>query len=149
MKDQSQRTKKDRRQKPTPFLSRYTFRGRRMKARRTDDSQNYYVDRYAYKYLFLILGIVTLSILDAYFTLNILRGGGIELNPFMDFLISRNSKLFLVVKLFLTVTCVVFFLIHKNFRIFGWLRMATFLYAVFSLYLILIIYEIYLIVTYL
>ncbi len=149
MKNSQQRTEKDRRKTPTPFFGRNTLRGRRMQARRGDENSNYYVDRYEYKYLFLILGLVLLSILDAYFTLNILQGGGIELNPLMEFLISRNSKLFLGVKVFLTAFCILFFLIHKNFYIFGRLRMSAILNTVFLLYITLIIYEIYLIITYL
>ncbi len=149
MTNKKQRSDKDRRKNPTPFISRYILKGRRMKARREEEAENYYVDRYEYKYLFLIIAIVTLSISDAYITLNLLKGGGMELNPFMEFLIYTNSSLFLVIKIFLTASCVLFFLIHKNFRVFGRLRIVNMMYSAFILYVVLIVYEVYLIVTYL
>ncbi len=150
MTSKKQRSDKDRRKNSTPLFSRYTLSGRRMKARREkEEEENYYVDRYEYKYLILIVAIVTLSISDAYFTLNLLQGGGIELNPFMAILISVNSNLFLVIKIFLTAGCVLFFLSHKNFRVFGRLRIVNMMYTVFILYVVLIVYEVYLILTYL
>ncbi len=149
MMNKKLRSDKDRRKNPTPLFSRYILKGRRMKARREEEAENYYVDRYEYKYLFLIIAIVTLSISDAYITLNLLKGGGIELNPFMEFLISTNSRLFLAIKIILTAGCVLFFLIHKNFRVFGRLRIVNMMYTVFILYVVLIVYEVYLIVTYL
>jgi len=149
MTNKKQRFDKDRRKNPTPLFSRYILKGRRMKARREEEAENYYVDRYEYKYLFLIIAIVTLSISDAYITLNLLQSGGIELNPFMEFLISKNSSLFLFIKIFLTAGCVLFFLIHKNFRVFGRLRIVNMMYTVFILYVVLIVYEVFLIVTYL
>ena len=150
MTSKKQRSDKNRRKNSTPLFGRYTLSGRRMKARREkEEEKNYYVDRYEYKYLILIVAIVTLSISDAYFTLNLLEGGGIELNPFMAILISANSNLFLVIKISLTAGCVLFFLSHKNFRVFGRLRIVNMMYTVFILYVVLIVYEVYLILTYL
>ena len=141
---QERRSDIERRKRPTPLFSRYAFHGRRMHSRREDNSHDYYVDRYGYKYLFLILGIVCLSILDAYLTLNLLRGGGIELNPFMSLLINQNAMLFLTVKIIITSICILFLLMHKNFRFYGTIRMNRIIYVVFSLYVVLIVYEIYL-----
>ena len=138
------RTGAERRKKPTPLFNRFAFRGRRMHSRREEDAQDYYVDRYAYKYMFWILGIVVFSILDAFLTLNLLQGGGIELNPFMSVLIDKNATLFMVVKISITALCILFLLTHKNFRFYGRIRMDYFIYTVFSLYVILIFYEVYL-----
>lgn len=140
---------KDRRQRPTPAFSRYTFRGRRRHQRREEEGQDYYIDRYPLRYLFLVLGVVLLSSLDAYLTLNLLQRGGVELNPFMSFLIERNATLFMTVKFAITSICLVFLLLHKNFHIFGRVKIAYFIYGVFSLYVLLILYETYLYVRHL
>jgi hypothetical protein len=147
--DQDKRTGPGRRQRPTPLFSRFAFRGRRMHSRRKENDQNYYVDRYGFKYLFWILGIIILSIFDAYLTLNLLQRGGTELNPFMSMLIDKNSMLFMAVKIAITSICILFLLIHKNFRFFGKIRLNHFIYSVFSLYVVLIVYEVYLYVTHL
>ncbi|MEE9168921.1 MAG: DUF5658 family protein [bacterium] len=120
-----------------------------MHSRRKENDQNYYVDRYGFKYLFWILGIIILSIFDAYLTLNLLQKGGTELNPFMSMLINKNSMLFMAVKIAITSICILFLLIHKNFRFFGKIRVNYFIYSVFSLYVVLIVYEVYLYVTHL
>lgn len=76
------RVLKDRRKKPTPILSRYTFWGRRKDFRRKSDKERGgYVDRYSPGILFFMTLIVGLNILDAIFTTMILDLGGYELNP--------------------------------------------------------------------
>ncbi len=131
----------DRRRKPTPPISRYTFRGRRVHARRAGEDRNYYVDRYESRYLFIILGVLLLSILDAYLTLNLLRHGGIELNPIMNLLIRHDPVLFLCIKFGITGLGITFLLIHKNFHLFGHFPVARVIYLVFLGYLFLIAYE--------
>ena len=113
-----------------------------MRARRAEEDRNYYVDRYETHYLLVILGVLLLSIFDAYLTLNLLRYGGIELNPIMNFLIQRDPVLFLAIKFGITGGGIVFLLIHKNFHILGHLRVARIIYAFFLGYLLLIVYEV-------
>lgn len=143
------RIQTDRRKKPTPPISRFTLRGRRFEIRRAEDDRDYYTDRYPYNYLFLILGVVLLSTLDAILTLHLLRGGGVELNPLMSILIEKNASLFMAVKLFMTSICLIFLLVHKNFHVFGNFKIAYFIYSVFLMYILLICYEIYLYVRHL
>jgi hypothetical protein len=72
----------DRRQKPTPILSRYTLSGRRCSFRRTEDQRRGgYVDRYGQRLFFCLLLIVGFNILDTFFTIMILESGGLEVNP--------------------------------------------------------------------
>lgn len=143
------RTQTDRRQKPTSPVSKFTLRGKRTEIRRAEDDRDYYTDRYAYSYLFLVLGVVLFSTLDAILTLHLLKGGGVELNPLMSILINKNASLFMTIKLSMTSICLIFLLVHKNFHVFGNFKIAYFIYTVFLIYVLLICYEIYLYVRHL
>jgi len=134
---------RDRRAKPTLPISHYSIIGRRIKSRRIVDDKNYYVDKYEFRYLILIISILILCVLDVYFTLKLLQLGAVELNPIMSILIKKNPFLSLVVKYIITAGCLFFLLIHKNFKIFGRLKARSLIYLVLSLYFILMLYEIY------
>ncbi len=137
------RVYQDRRISPTKPFSKYTLWGRRKKARRQHEDHNYYVDRYELPYLFIIAAILLLCILDAYLTLTFMRYGGKELNPFMLALMDRNIGLAMVIKYLITVGCLVFFLLHKNFKILGRLKINSMIYGVLCLYVALVGVEIY------
>lgn len=134
---------KDRRSKATKPISRYSFRGRRKKARRSDEIDNYYVDQYQWSYLLFIGLIMLFCTLDIYLNSKILQSGGYEMNRLMAIFTEKNFILAWVVKVLITVGCSIFLLIHKNFRIFGLIKTHFFIYAIFSIYFILIIYESY------
>jgi hypothetical protein len=95
------RSQTDRRQKPTPMLSRYAFfRGRRSSFRRRGDQlRGGYVDRYGHRLLTVLLWIVVLNIFDALFTHMILACGGTELNPIAGWAITTFGNHFIVWKL--------------------------------------------------
>ena len=135
------RRRPDQRSVPTRPLSRHSLRGRRKKARRQEEDSNYYVDRYEPHYLILISLILILCILDAYFTLKIIDLGGKELNRFMLVFINTKPVAALVFKYLVTAVSIVFILIHKNFLVFGRLRVSSLIYVFFSVYLTLIAYE--------
>ena len=137
----------DRRRTPTKPFSRYTLGGRRMKSWREADT-NYYVDRYETKYFALICAVLLLCVLDAYFTIRILHFGGTELNTLMLFLIDRNPALAIIAKYLGLAVSIVILLIHKNYIVFGRLKVRYLLYAVFVLYGILVSYEAYAVLTY-
>lgn len=90
----------------------------------------------------LALGIVLLSITDAYFTLYFLDQGGEELGPFVNYLVQQGELLFFVVKLLITTAAVLFVLMHKNFVIFKYFFGYHGLYVMLLSYVILITYEI-------
>ena len=138
----------DRRTKPTSPISRYSFLGRRKENRRTYENQNYYVDQYELKYWIVVLFILILCITDAILTLKLLQHGGIEMNPFMAYLIKKDAALFLIVKILITSVNVVILLVHKNFHVFGNLKISYIIYSVFFIYFLLILYEIFLFLRY-
>lgn len=106
----------DRRRRPTPPISRYTFlRGRRRARRRVEDPPSYYVDRLGGETWLVLLSIFLFQILDANLTLAHLRRGGAELNPLMRELIVRDQRLFVIVKLGVSALGLGFLGVHKNF----------------------------------
>jgi hypothetical protein len=131
----------DRRLNSTRSISVYTLRGRRKKARRVEEAENYYVDRYELRYLFLIISILILCFLDAFLTIILLQLGAEELNPFMLIFIEKNLVLSMVVKYMMTALSLICILMHKNFRIFRNLRVHSLIYFVLTLYVALVLFE--------
>lgn len=106
----------DRRSRPTPMLSRYTFRGRRRGARRTEEAGGIYVDRYRADELMLVGLIFTASIVDLLATLAHLEAGGGEANPLWSSVIARAGITgFAFAKVFVTGIPLLFLLLHSRF----------------------------------
>lgn len=113
------RSETDRRKKPTPILSRYTFfYGRRGHFRRREDRlRGGYVDRYGHRLFTVLIGIVVLNIFDALFTHMILYGGGTELNPVAEWAITLFGHHFIVWKLAVVGFALLLLCVHSKFRI--------------------------------
>lgn len=107
--------KGDRRRHPTPFLSRYTFTGRRRTARRNSERYNYYIDRIGWKVWTIIVIVFILSVSDSLFTIHFLRKGYLEINPLMNVAILIGKPVFILSKYILTVTGILVLGLHKNF----------------------------------
>lgn len=112
------RNRPDRRQRPTPFLSRYTFWGRRKRNRRESDPQkNYYVDRIGGRYMAAIIVIFVLSVADSLFTVYHIEKGGVrEVNPLLNAFLFNNAY-FLIVKYILTLVGIIALCLHKFFTL--------------------------------
>jgi len=112
------RDRPDRRQQPTPALSRYTVLGSRRRNRRaTDPSRRYHVDRADGSWLRALLVIVALIVLDATLTLHILANGGAEVNPIMNWVYGQGWGWFMTVKVLTAVIAFPTFTAHRYFRI--------------------------------
>ncbi len=137
----------DRRRRPTPPISRYTFRGRRRGSRRTSDPRwNYYVDRPGTTAWLSVGLLVLLSSLDAIFTVHLLRLGGYEMNPFMRFILRFGHGPFLAVKYGLTGLGAFILLIHKNFYLWSpTFSVRNIVRFFIGMYLALVVYEIFLV----
>lgn len=144
--DSEDKTLPERRQSPTKPISRYMLKGRRMRSWREDDV-NYYVDRYGPKLFAVISAILLMGVLDAYLTIRILHLGGSELNALMRWMLDHNPELAIVLKYLVLAASVVILVIHKNFVVFGRLRIRSVLLAIFILYAVLIAYEAYVVLT--
>lgn len=126
----------DRRRHPTPLLSRFTLRGRRLRFRRdTDTLAGRYIDRSTGRHLLLILLLVIFITLDAASTLFIIEHGGSEVNPLMDNTLQRGVGWFLLVKLGPLPVAFTLLSVHRYFR---WVRLAlgllVLVYGVLMLY---------------
>lgn len=101
-----------------------------------------YVDVHEPLLLFLSLGIVAMSVMDAFLTLSLLHLGAEEANPFMALLLEHSVTMFLAVKYAATALGVVSLVMHKRYtvlRIFDGYRL---LGAVFVMYVGLMCYEV-------
>ena len=109
----------DRRQRPTPMLSRYAlFGGRRRTVRRDEEREGAFVDVHGPRILLMTVSIVALNLLDAWFTLLFLSHGGQELNPMVQFVLDLGGHPwpFLLLKT-VGIGCLCAFLVlTKNFR---------------------------------
>ena len=107
----------DRRKRPTPMISKYTFfGGRRKSGRRDGETENVYVDVYSPKLVALLLLFFALTVVDSVSTLIYLGKGGRELNPIAQWMIDQGSVFFVVLKGVLSGVCLLFVMLHKNFR---------------------------------
>jgi hypothetical protein len=106
----------DRRQRPTPMVSRYTFfGGRRRAGRRGGETENVYVDVYNPRLVALLLLFFALTVIDSVSTLIYLGKGGRELNPLAQWMIDQGGTFFVVAKGVVSGLCLLFVMLHKNF----------------------------------
>ena len=109
----------DRRRRPTPMFSRYVlWGGRRRHVRRTEEREGAFVDVHSAGVFVIVVGIVALNLLDAWFTLLFLSHGGQELNPMVQLVLDMGGHPwpFLLLKT-VGIGCLCAFLVlTKNFR---------------------------------
>ena len=137
----------DRRQRPTPFISRYTFLGgqRRAIRRKEDLKKNYFVDIYSTKLLVIILSILILSLFDSCLTLSLIKENlAIEANPIMASYLDFGELSFLAGKFMITTVSVIILCICKNFPF-----IRFFLASALIVYMAIVAYELSIIITHL
>ncbi len=144
-RDFERRTDTNRRKKTTPPLFIGRHRGRRIQGRRNGEYVNSYVDRYEPSFFFIAISIALFSCFDAFFTLQLLQQGkAVEANPVMLHFIEMGLYPFLIAKIVLTSSSLLFLVVHKNFHI-KTVPVSRIIYVFFIAYTLLIIYEITLI----
>ena len=133
------RVRKDRRKKPTPALSWYTFFGRRRGfRRRSDQKKGGYVDRYSSElFLFLVL-ILGLNILDVLFTMIILDDKGWEFNPVVWSVMNIHGDAFWIWKFAIVSFSLTLLCLHSKFR-----PVKQIIMGLSLIYLLTILYEAY------
>lgn len=139
--NEERRTVTDRRKKPTPGLSRYTFLGRRQTIRRKEDRlKGGYVDRYSPKLFFLLVLILGLNVLDALFTMMILDLSGLEANPVVRSVMALHGEKFWIWKFGIVAASLVMLCLHSKFR-----RVREIIIGLSAVYLMVILYQVWLI----
>ncbi len=107
----------DRRRRPTPMLSWYSFfGGRRRAGRREGEIENVFVDVYSLSLCLLLLFFFALTVVDSVSTLVYLGKGGRELNPVAQWMIDQGPAFFVLCKGVLSGLCLLFVMMHKTFR---------------------------------
>ena len=110
------RRQTDRRRRPTPWLSRWTLVGRRRGGRREGEKQGLYVDRYGPWEWTAVAALLVLCIADLLLTLDVLRKGGSEANPLMQWALDQGVPVFVGLKLGLTLLGALVLLVRVRFR---------------------------------
>jgi hypothetical protein len=108
---------RDRRAAPTPMLSRYTFLGgRRRSGRRDGEVEDQFIDVYNPAIVYLLILFFALTVIDSVSTLVYLGKGGREMNPVAQWMIDRGPTFFIMTKGVLSAACLMFVMLHKNFK---------------------------------
>jgi hypothetical protein len=122
---------------------RWSYRGRRKSIRRTADSSRVILDWYHPSLLFFIVTTYLLSGIDAILTLTLLEMGvATEANPFMQILLAENVRLFAGVKSLVTGVGLICLALYSNHCLFTRLRVDRLIYALFTMYCVLVAYEV-------
>ena len=104
----------ERRQRPTPMFSRYTFFGGRRGAHHGFEA---YVDIYDLPHAFLVLLFFSLTVFDSLATVYYIDYCyGSEANPLAQKLLDLGSVAFVFAKGIPTACLLLFVMLHKNFR---------------------------------
>ena len=108
----------ERRQRPTPMVSRFTFfGGKRKQSRSPEESHDTYVDVYDSRLVVLVLVFFALTIFDAIATVYYIdHARGTEANPIADWMLRQGRPFFVMAKGVPTALLLLFVMIHKNFR---------------------------------
>lgn len=125
----------DRRVRATPMFSRFLFWGQRRSGRRDGEREKVYVDRPGGWSIAAFIVIVGLSLLDATFTLYLLKRGAEEANPVMRAALHLGDQAFVLIKIGVTALAAGFLMVHKNWPL-GRLCLAVALlgYSALTLY---------------
>ena len=112
------RISKDRRTRPTPPLSWFTFFGKRRHIRREEDRPiSPYVDRHSSVVFFFLVLILGLNILDSLFTMMILDLKGREANPIVRAVMDIYGSNFWLWKFGIVSLCTILLCMHSRHRV--------------------------------
>jgi Domain of unknown function (DUF5658) len=116
------------------------FSPRRRVGRRADDHE-VPVDFHDPRLLVPAVGLLLLSIVDAFLTVRLMGDGAEEANPLLAFVLSEHPRLFATVKMALTGLGVLLLVALARARVFKVVRVSLFLYGLVATYVALVAYE--------
>jgi len=117
------------------------IRSRRRDTRRDNEEAPLYTDWHHPWLFFLATGTMILSCMDAFFTLQLLDRGAIELNPVMATMIGKGTLAFAATKMLLTGLGILVLVFLSQTRMFNLMRTGLVLTVFFSGYACLVCYE--------
>ncbi len=116
-------------------------RSRRRDTRRDDEDAPLYTDWHHPWLFFLATGTMLLSCMDAFFTLQLLDRGAIEVNPVMAAMIGQGTLAFAATKMLLTGLGILILVFLSQTRMFNLMRTGLVLTVFFTFYACLVCYE--------
>ena len=117
------------------------LRSRRRDTRRTSEGEAIFTDYHHPWLFFMATGIMVLSGVDAFFTLQLLDLGAVEINPIMAAVIGQGTVTFAVTKMLLTSFGILALVFLARRMFLQRIRTGLILTIFFSFYAILVCYE--------
>ena len=115
---------------------------RRRPARRLEDGRFHVLDWHATHLWAVSIGILILSVADAFLTLRLMSAGAVEANPFMALFVGGNVAVFASLKMALTGVCVALMVLLAGYRFMRLVRVEVILYCILLGYVALIGHEV-------
>jgi hypothetical protein len=142
LSDAERRDRADRRNRHWWSVLYGSFKPRRRRPpRRLSDLRFHSLDWHAAHLLAVAIGILLLSVADAFMTVTLLSGGAVEVNPIMATVVYKSALMFAVVKMAMTSMGVVLMVILARYRFMRVVRVDVVMYAVLATYAVLLAYE--------
>jgi len=116
-------------------------RSRRRAHRRQHEAEPVFSDWHHPWLFFLATGTMLLSSMDAFFTLQLLEKGAVEVNPIMAMVMGHSTAVFAITKMLLTGLGILALVFMARSRVFNRVRTGIFLTVFFSFYCCLVCYE--------
>lgn len=135
------RSQSDRRTFTLSTAIKSITQSRRKHHRRYDESPDAQRDWYHPRLFALVIGVMLLSMLDAFFTLNLLARGAIETNPVMDYFLNIGVSAFVISKMILTGSCIIFLTALSSYLFLNRFMIGKLITMSFIGYMVLISYE--------
>jgi hypothetical protein len=134
----------DRRRRPTGPVDAFRSTSRRIRVRRKADRLvAHFLDQFDAFTLAVIVAVLGLTLVGGVLTIELLDTNSEECNPLMEHLLTRGPMAFFMAKYLLTATGLVFFLVYKNYPMFGTrFRVGFMSPIVLALYLVLVAYQV-------
>jgi hypothetical protein len=137
-------TKPDRRALTFRTLLTSGFSPRRRGGRRAGE-QELLVDFHEPYLLLLSVVMLVLSVCDAFLTVKLMANGAEEANPLLAFVLNEHPGLFAITKMALTGFGVVLFVAMARAKVFKLIRAGVFFQLLVAAYLVLVVYEAWLV----
>ena len=139
--DQDFRHKSDRRVFTLSTAVKSITHSRRKYHRRADESPDAQRDWYHPRLFGLVVGIMLMSILDAFLTLKLISGGAVEANPVMAYFLGVGVPAFILSKMILTGGCTVILTALSSYLFLNRFLIGKLITISFIAYMVLISYE--------
>jgi hypothetical protein len=138
-----ERRKTDRRRSVLRSLWHGNFARRRHAPRRSAERHAVVTDWFHPQWLAVAITVLLLSVADAFLTLTLISHGAVEVNPLMDPLVRGSGQGFAYWKIGLTSTSVIIMTVLARLRVWG-RTVGSILYLALAGYVVLVIYELFL-----